>query len=55
MLFGLPGERLVLRHDEQSDSRIFVRGTLLAARRVTERPGLVRGLDSLLFPPAAVS
>jgi 4-hydroxy-tetrahydrodipicolinate reductase len=51
--FGLPGERLVLRHDEQSDARIFVHGTLLAARRVTERPGLVRGLDSLLFPPVA--
>jgi 4-hydroxy-tetrahydrodipicolinate reductase len=53
VLFGLPGERLVLRHDEQSDPRIFVRGTLLAARHVTEHPGLVRGLDSLLFAPVS--
>jgi 4-hydroxy-tetrahydrodipicolinate reductase len=47
--FGLPGERLVLRHDELSDSRIFVHGSLLAARHVTQHPGLVRGLDALLF------
>ena len=49
VLFGMPGERLIIRHDEQSDSGIFVEGSLLAARRVRERPGLVRGLDSLLF------
>ena len=49
VLFGMPGERLILRHDEQSDSGIFVGGSLLAARRVRERAGLVRGLDSLLF------
>ena len=49
VLFGLPGERLIIRHDEQSDSGIFVEGSLLAARRVLERAGLVRGLDSLLF------
>ena len=49
VLFGMPGERLIIRHDEQSDSGIFVEGSLLAARRVRERAGLVRGLDSLLF------
>jgi 4-hydroxy-tetrahydrodipicolinate reductase len=49
VLFGMPGERLIIRHDEQSDSGIFVGGSLLAARRVRERAGLVRGLDSLLF------
>jgi 4-hydroxy-tetrahydrodipicolinate reductase len=49
VVFGLPGERLIIRHDEQSDPRIFVSGSLLAARRIQERPGLVRGLDSLLF------
>jgi 4-hydroxy-tetrahydrodipicolinate reductase len=47
--FGLPGERLVIRHDETGDPSIFVYGSLLAARRVCERPGLVRGLDSLLY------
>ena len=49
VVFGLPGERLILRHDEQGDSAIFVAGSLLAARRVRERAGLVRGLDRLLF------
>ena len=49
VIFGLPGERLVIRHDEQMDSSIFVDGTLLAARRVQELSGLVRGLDALLF------
>lgn len=49
VLFGLPGERLIIRHDEQSDSGIFVAGSLLAARRVREHTGLIRGLDSLLF------
>jgi 4-hydroxy-tetrahydrodipicolinate reductase len=49
VVFGLPGERLVLRHDEQGDGRIFVEGSLLAARRVLGITGLVRGLDTLLF------
>ncbi len=49
VVFGLPGERLVIRHDEQGDPSIFVAGSLLAAREVCLRPGLVRGLDSLLF------
>ena len=49
VVFGLPGERLILRHDEQGDPGIFVAGSLLAARRVREQAGLVRGLDGLLF------
>jgi 4-hydroxy-tetrahydrodipicolinate reductase len=49
VIFGAPGERLVIRHDEQGDASIFVTGTLLAARRVQGFAGLVRGLDSLLF------
>jgi 4-hydroxy-tetrahydrodipicolinate reductase len=49
VLFGLPGERLIIRHDEQGDGSIFVYGSLLAARRVRDVQGLVRGLDSLLF------
>ena len=47
--FGLPGERLVMRHDGDTDGRIFVRGSLLAAQRIQATPGLVRGLDTLLF------
>jgi 4-hydroxy-tetrahydrodipicolinate reductase len=49
VIFGLEGERLVLRHDQQPGGGIFVAGSLLAARRIQGRPGLVRGLDTLLF------
>jgi 4-hydroxy-tetrahydrodipicolinate reductase len=49
VVFGLPGERLIIRHDEQGDPAIFVSGSLLAARRIQQRPGLVRGLDTLLY------
>jgi 4-hydroxy-tetrahydrodipicolinate reductase len=47
-IFGLPGERLILRHDEQ-DPSIFVEGSFKAAQRVRSIEGLVRGLDTLLF------
>ena len=49
VIFGAPGERLTIRHEEQNDPSIFVMGTLLAARRIQTTPGLTRGLDSLLF------
>ena len=49
VVFGAPGERLTIRHEEQGDPGIFVAGTLLAARRVQTYRGLVRGLDALLF------
>ena len=48
VLFGLPSERLTIRHDAE-DSTIFVGGTLLAAQRVHGFVGLVRGLNNLLF------
>lgn len=48
-IFGLPGERLTLRHDAGTSADIYVDGTLLAARRVPEVRGLIRGLDTLLF------
>ncbi len=48
VLFGLPGERLSIRHDSEHPS-IFVGGTLLAAQRVHSITGLVRGLDTVLF------
>lgn len=48
-LFGLPDERLTLRHDAGASPQPYVAGTLLAARRVGDVTGLVRGLDSLLF------
>jgi 4-hydroxy-tetrahydrodipicolinate reductase len=48
-LFGLPHERLTIRHDAGAGAEPYVSGTLLAARRVMETTGLVRGLDTLLF------
>jgi len=47
-LFGLPDERLTIRHDAGSSAMPYVAGTLLAIRRVGEQPGLRRGLDSLM-------
>ncbi len=48
-LFGLPDERLTIRHDAGTSPEPYVAGTLLACRRVSEVGGLVRGLDTLLF------
>jgi 4-hydroxy-tetrahydrodipicolinate reductase len=49
-IFGLPDERLSIRHDAGSGAAPYVSGTLLATRKVMEVSGLVRGLDRLLFP-----
>lgn len=48
VLFGLDGERLALRHDAGSSAAPYVGGTLLAVRKVAEKPGLRRGLDSIM-------
>lgn len=47
-LFGLPDERLTIRHDAGSSAAPYVAGTLLAVRRVASIKGLVRGLDALM-------
>ncbi len=47
-LFGLPDERLTIRHDAGSSAAPYVAGTLLAVRRVVGMKGLVRGLDRLI-------
>ncbi|HWM72111.1 MAG TPA: 4-hydroxy-tetrahydrodipicolinate reductase [Nocardioides sp.] len=48
VVFGLPDERLAIRHDAGSSAAPYVTGTLLAARAVPGRVGLTRGLDQLL-------
>ncbi len=48
-VFGLPDERLTIRHDAGTSAAPYVGGTLLAARAVIDRRGLTRGLDSLLL------
>jgi 4-hydroxy-tetrahydrodipicolinate reductase len=49
VVFGLPDERLVIRHDAGRSAAPYVAGTLLAVRAVMDRTSLVRGLDRLLL------
>ena len=49
VVFGLPDERLTIRHDAGGTPEPYVAGTLLAVRRVRELVGLTRGLDTLLL------
>jgi 4-hydroxy-tetrahydrodipicolinate reductase len=49
VVFGGPGERLVMRHDPGLTPAPYVAGTLLAVRNVADVTGVRRGLDSLLF------
>ena len=48
-IFGLPDERLTIRHDAGAGAEPYIGGTLLAAQRVMGITGLLRGLDRLLF------
>ncbi|MFP6730038.1 MAG: 4-hydroxy-tetrahydrodipicolinate reductase [Alphaproteobacteria bacterium] len=48
-VFAIEGARLTMRHDAGESAQPYVDGTLLAARRVGNVKGLLRGLDSLLF------
>ena len=48
VVFGMPDERLTIRHDAGGSPEPYVAGTLLAARRAPEVTGLIRGLDTLL-------
>jgi 4-hydroxy-tetrahydrodipicolinate reductase len=49
VVFGLPDERLTIRHDAGMSAAPYVAGTLIAIRRVGDRVGLTRGLDTLLL------
>lgn len=49
VLFGLPHERLSIRHDADDSYEPYIEGTLLATRKVIDRVGLTRGLDTLLL------
>ena len=52
VVFGLPDERLTIRHDAGMSAAPYVAGTLLAVRRIGCRVGLARGLDTLLLEAA---
>lgn len=49
VVFGLPDERLSIRHDAGGSPQPYVAGTLLAVRAVGGLSGVVRGLDTLLL------
>ncbi len=49
VVFGLPDERLTIRHDAGGTPEPYVAGTLLAVRRAPGLVGLTRGLDALLL------
>jgi 4-hydroxy-tetrahydrodipicolinate reductase len=48
IVFGLPDQRLSLRHDAGNSARPYVDGALLAIRKVGGLKGLTRGLDAVL-------
>jgi 4-hydroxy-tetrahydrodipicolinate reductase len=49
VVFGLPDERLTIRHDAGGTPEPYVAGTLIAVRRAPTLVGLTRGLDRLLL------
>jgi 4-hydroxy-tetrahydrodipicolinate reductase len=50
VLFGENDERLSIRYDAGASPAPYLAGTLLAIRNVGRSPGLIRGIDSFLFP-----
>jgi 4-hydroxy-tetrahydrodipicolinate reductase len=48
VVFGMPDQRLTIRHDSGSSAVPYVDGALLAIRRVGTLVGVHRGLDTVL-------
>lgn len=48
IIFGMPDQKLSIRHDSGSSAEPYVAGALLAIRKVSTLVGLRRGLDSVL-------
>ncbi|KPV53034.1 dihydrodipicolinate reductase [Kouleothrix aurantiaca] len=48
IIFGMPDQRLSIRHDSGSSAEPYVDGALLAIRKVGTLSGLRRGLDTVL-------
>ena len=48
IIFGMPDQKLTIRHDSGSSAQPYVNGALLAIRKVHTFVGLHRGLDSVL-------
>ncbi len=48
IIFGMPDQRLTIRHDAGNSARPYVDGALLAIRKVSGLVGLHHGLDTVL-------
>ena len=48
VIFGLPDQKLTIRHDSGNSARPYVDGALIAIRKVATLVGVHRGLDSVL-------
>jgi 4-hydroxy-tetrahydrodipicolinate reductase len=48
IIFGMPDQRLTIRHDSGNSARPYVDGALLAIRKVSTLTGVHRGLDTVL-------
>jgi 4-hydroxy-tetrahydrodipicolinate reductase len=48
IIFGMPDQRLTIRHDSGGSARPYVDGALLAIRKVSGLVGVHRGLDTVL-------
>jgi 4-hydroxy-tetrahydrodipicolinate reductase len=47
-IFGMPDQKLILRHESGSSAEPYVNGALLAIREVSKLVGLHRGLDHVM-------
>ncbi|WP_312395165.1 4-hydroxy-tetrahydrodipicolinate reductase [Chryseobacterium sp.] len=47
-IFGLKGEKLILRHDSTESAEPYVKGVLLAIQNIETFKGLKRGLDTIM-------
>ncbi|HKC65092.1 MAG TPA: dihydrodipicolinate reductase C-terminal domain-containing protein, partial [Pyrinomonadaceae bacterium] len=48
IIFGEDDERLTIRHDAGAGATPYIKGILLAIRKVKNYIGLVRGLDNVV-------
>jgi 4-hydroxy-tetrahydrodipicolinate reductase len=48
IIFGMPDQKLTIRHDSGNSAQPYVAGALVAIRSVGSFVGLRRGLDSVL-------
>ena len=48
VIFGMPDQKLILRHESGTSAEPYVGGALLAIREVSKLVGLHRGLDSVM-------